>query len=135
MTASSPQAVSPRKLHLLLRLAVPLVQSQARREIVALVGGSFPAAWRGPFSDHAEGAPREAAGQRPLKAFFEAKAETSVFAMKSIDLALGIIRTEKKSGSQISFPIKAVEQIARELKGALILEDAQQRLGVASLSR
>ncbi|GKQ53555.1 TniQ family protein [Bradyrhizobium sp. Ce-3] len=59
-----------------------------------------------------------------------AKAGTSVFAMKNIGLALGLIRTEKRSGSQLSFPIEEVERIARDLKGALSQEETQKRLGI-----
>lgn len=58
------------------------------------------------------------------------KAETSVYTMKSIGLALGLIRTEKRSGSQISFPVEEVERIARDLKGALSLNETKARLGV-----
>lgn len=59
-------------------------------------------------------------------------ANTSVFAMRSIGLALGIIRTEKKSGSQISFPVEEVERIARDLKGALSFDETKRRLGVGN---
>lgn len=59
-----------------------------------------------------------------------AKAGVSVYGMKSIGLALGLIRTEKRSGSQISFPAEEVERIARDLRGAINLGEAQQRLGV-----
>jgi hypothetical protein len=56
--------------------------------------------------------------------------DTSVFAMKNIGLALGIIRTEKKSGSQLSFPAETVKQIAADLKGARSLGETQALLGV-----
>ncbi|NEU97992.1 TniQ family protein [Bradyrhizobium uaiense] len=59
-----------------------------------------------------------------------AKAGMSVFAMKNIGLALGLIRTEKRSGSQLSFPVEEVERIARDLKGALSQEETQKRLGI-----
>ncbi|MHC2518993.1 TniQ family protein [Bradyrhizobium diazoefficiens] len=59
-----------------------------------------------------------------------AKAETSVFAMKNIGLALGLIRTEKRSGSQLSFPVEEVRRIAHDLKGALSQEETQARLGI-----
>jgi len=59
------------------------------------------------------------------------RAETSVFAMKNIGLVLGLIRIEKRSGSQLSFPTEEVERIARDLKGALSLEETMKRLGVA----
>ena len=59
-----------------------------------------------------------------------AMAGTSVFAMKNIGLALGLIRTEKRSGSQLSFPIEEVERIARDLKGALSQDETQKRLGI-----
>jgi hypothetical protein len=59
-----------------------------------------------------------------------AKAGTSVFGMKSIGLALGLIRTEKRPGSQISFPVEQVERIARYLKGAMNLEETRRRIGI-----
>lgn len=58
------------------------------------------------------------------------KARTSVFVMKSIGLARGLIRTEKRSGSQISFPAEEVERIARDLNGALSLEETSAHLGL-----
>lgn len=59
-----------------------------------------------------------------------AKAGMSVFAMKNIGLALGLVRAEKRSGSQLSFPVEEVERIARDLKGALSQEETQKRLGI-----
>ncbi|MCS3445924.1 TniQ family protein [Bradyrhizobium elkanii] len=59
-----------------------------------------------------------------------AKAGASVYAMKSIGLALELIRTEKRSGSQLSFPVEDVERIARDLKGALSLEETCERLAI-----
>ncbi|MCP2216223.1 hypothetical protein [Bradyrhizobium elkanii] len=59
-----------------------------------------------------------------------ARAETNIYAMKSIGLALGLIRTEKRSGSQLSFPVEEVDRIARDLKGALTLDQTAARLGV-----
>ncbi|MHC2582889.1 hypothetical protein ACVI1J_004902 [Bradyrhizobium diazoefficiens] len=59
-----------------------------------------------------------------------AKAGVSVYAMKSIGLSLGLIRTEKRSGSQLSFPVDEVERIGRDLKGALSLEEACERLAI-----
>jgi hypothetical protein len=73
--------------------------------------------------------PEKARRKLSLKAA-AAKAETSVFAMKGIGLALGLIRTEKRSGSQLSFPIEEVERIARDLRGALTFEETMQRLGI-----
>jgi hypothetical protein len=61
-----------------------------------------------------------------------AKAGTSVYGMKSIGLALGLIRTEKRSGSQISFPAEEVERIAHDLKGALSLDQVTTRLGIGA---
>jgi hypothetical protein len=58
------------------------------------------------------------------------RAGTSVYAMKSIGLALGLIRTQKRSGSQISFPVEEVDRIARDLKGAMNLDETRRRLGI-----
>ncbi|MGY3532286.1 hypothetical protein [Bradyrhizobium sp. USDA 4452] len=81
--------------------------------------------------------PKARLGKLPASALLKlslkaaaAKAETSVYAMKSIGLALGLIRTEKRSGSQISFRVEDVECIARDLKGAMNLAEAQRRLGI-----
>lgn len=59
-----------------------------------------------------------------------AEAGVSVYGMKSIGLALGLIRTEKRSGSQISFPAAEVARISRDLKGAMNLDETQRRLGI-----
>jgi TniQ len=73
--------------------------------------------------------PENARRKLSLKAA-AAKAETSVFAMKNIGLALGLIRTEKLSGSQLSFSVEDVDRIAHDLKGALSFEETMQRLGI-----
>lgn len=73
--------------------------------------------------------PESARKKLSLKAA-AAKAETSVFAMKNIGLALGLIRTEKLSGSQLSFSVEDVDRISHDLKGALSFEETMQRLGV-----
>jgi len=97
-------------------------------EIFLIHGAArFPIAPKARLGKLPEGARRKLS----LKAAATA-ANTSVFAMKSIGLALGIIRTEKKSGSQISFPIEEVERIARDLKGALSFDETKKRLGVGS---
>ncbi|NEW97126.1 hypothetical protein [Rhodopseudomonas sp. BR0G17] len=59
-----------------------------------------------------------------------AKAGVSVYGMESIGLALGLIRTEKRSGSQISFSVEEVARISRDLKGAMNLDETQRRLGI-----
>jgi hypothetical protein len=59
-----------------------------------------------------------------------ARAETSVYTMKSIGLALGLIREEKRSGSQLSFSVNDVDRIAHDLNGAMNLEETRQYLGL-----
>ncbi|KRQ14672.1 TniQ family protein [Bradyrhizobium manausense] len=59
-----------------------------------------------------------------------AKAGTSVFAMRNIGLALGLISPDRRSGRHLSFPVDEVARIARDLKGALSLEETQARLGI-----
>jgi hypothetical protein len=56
----------------------------------------------------------------------------SVSAMRNFGSALGVVRTKKLSGSQISFPADLVAKIAADLKNAYSLGDAAKRLGVGT---
>jgi hypothetical protein len=56
--------------------------------------------------------------------------DTTTFAIKSIGLALGVLRDGKDQGQKFSFPVEAAEQVAKDLKGALSLGETQDRLGV-----
>ncbi|MEY9524057.1 hypothetical protein ABIF70_005198 [Bradyrhizobium japonicum] len=73
--------------------------------------------------------PEQAKRKLSLKAA-AARAGTSVFAMRNIGLALGLISPNGRSGHHLSFPVERVERIAKDLKGALSLEETMQRLGV-----
>jgi hypothetical protein len=52
--------------------------------------------------------------------------------MRNFGSALGVVRTKKLSGSQISFPADLVAKIAADLKNAYSLGDAAKRLGIGT---
>lgn len=54
----------------------------------------------------------------------------SLWTMRNIGIALGVTRVEKKSGSQISFPVEVVEGLAADLKRACSLLEAKRKLGI-----
>jgi hypothetical protein len=73
--------------------------------------------------------PEQARRRQSLKAA-AAKAETSVFAMRNIGLARGLISPEGHQGRHLSFPAEDVDRIAGDLKGAVSQEETQARLGI-----